>query len=206
MLISCTMVRTLTVLGVVALFAAGCASSTPTETSSSASPSSSPSSSSLSPVAASLPLPCRARALTQRPRDHTTVKIRVRTAAHARVTATSTNGKNASGRASAQGQRVLRFRVGNALPGQQVFVNIDVTRDGRTGSCHASFRPRRKATPAPLPSAPPSPASCYPLSNEGTCYEPGEFCRDSDHGVTGIAGDGEKIICEDNNGWRWEPA
>jgi hypothetical protein len=21
----------------------------------------------------------------------------------------------------------------------------------------------------------------------------------------GVAGDGEKIVCEDNNGWRWEP-
>jgi hypothetical protein len=23
--------------------------------------------------------------------------------------------------------------------------------------------------------------------------------------VTGVAGDGEKIICEYNDGWRWEP-
>jgi len=64
------------------------------------------------------------------------------------------------------------------------------------------------ATPVDT-SAPPSPAApagCSPLSDEGTCYEPGEYCRDSDHGVTGIAGDGEKIICEDNNGWRWESA
>jgi hypothetical protein len=57
---------------------------------------------------------------------------------------------------------------------------------------------------APPPPAP-APQACYPLSNEGTCYEPGEYCRDSDHGQTGIAGDGEKIICEDNDGWRWEP-
>jgi hypothetical protein len=55
-------------------------------------------------------------------------------------------------------------------------------------------------------SAPPAPAGCYPLSNEGTCYEPGEFCRHTDHGMTGIAGDGKRIICEDNDGWRWEPA
>jgi hypothetical protein len=71
--------------------------------------------------------------------------------------------------------------------------------------------------PAPLsgqPAPPPSSAvaaggaaggSCHPLSNEGTCYEPGEFCRKSDHGVTGVAGDGKTIICEDNDGWRWEP-
>jgi len=69
--------------------------------------------------------------------------------------------------------------------------------------------------PAPAPTTPaavvppPSsaaPASCYPLTNGGNCYEPGEFCRNSDHGVSGMAGDGEAITCEDNNGWRWEPS
>ena len=24
-------------------------------------------------------------------------------------------------------------------------------------------------------------------------------------GASGVAGDGKKIVCEDNNGWRWEP-
>ncbi len=43
------------------------------------------------------------------------------------------------------------------------------------------------------------------MTNGGNCYEPGEYCRKSDHGASGVAGDGEKIICEDNNGWRWEP-
>jgi hypothetical protein len=59
------------------------------------------------------------------------------------------------------------------------------------------------------PTAPPAaaaPAGCYPLSNEGTCYEPGEYCRNADHGVSGMAGDGEAITCEYNDGWRWEPA
>ena len=46
---------------------------------------------------------------------------------------------------------------------------------------------------------------CTPLTNGGNCYEPGEFCRNTDHGVSGVAGDGERIRCEDNNGWRWEP-
>jgi hypothetical protein len=43
------------------------------------------------------------------------------------------------------------------------------------------------------------------VSDEGTCYEPGEYCRDDDHYMTGVAGDGEAIECEDNDGWRWEP-
>lgn len=60
----------------------------------------------------------------------------------------------------------------------------------------------KPVTPAqPVPSTP----SCYPLSDEGTCYEPGEYCRDSDEGTTGVAGDGESIVCEDNDGLRWEP-
>jgi hypothetical protein len=67
------------------------------------------------------------------------------------------------------------------------------------------------APPAAPPMAPPTqppaaPADCYPLTNSGGCYEPGEFCRTSDHGRTGIAGDGQAIICENNDGWRWEPA
>jgi hypothetical protein len=71
-----------------------------------------------------------------------------------------------------------------------------------------SPKPTHSAAPPPAPTtapAAPPPASCYPLTNRGNCYEPGEFCRKSDHGASGVAGDGEKIICEDNNGWRWEP-
>ncbi len=64
-----------------------------------------------------------------------------------------------------------------------------------------------QAGPACLPAPPPATASsCYPFSDEGTCYEPGEFCRDNDHGMTGVAGDGETITCENNDGWRWEPS
>ena len=60
---------------------------------------------------------------------------------------------------------------------------------------------------APAPAAPPlSPSSCYPLSNKGNCYEPGQYCRNSDHGASGVAGDGENIKCGNNDGWRWEPA
>ena len=64
------------------------------------------------------------------------------------------------------------------------------------------------AAPPPAPTtspAAPPPDSCYPTTNSGNCYEPGEYCRNSDHGTSGVAGDGEKILCEDNNGWRWEP-
>ena len=42
-------------------------------------------------------------------------------------------------------------------------------------------------------------------TSSGHCYAPGEYCPNADHGISGIAGNGEAIICEDNNGWRWEP-
>jgi len=56
--------------------------------------------------------------------------------------------------------------------------------------------PAQQPTPTP---------SCYPLTNGGNCYEPGEYCRNSDHGVYGVAGNGKSIVCAYNNGWRWEP-
>jgi len=46
--------------------------------------------------------------------------------------------------------------------------------------------------------------SCYPLTNGGNCYQPGEYCRASDHGASGIDANGDAIKCEDDNGWRWE--
>jgi hypothetical protein len=67
--------------------------------------------------------------------------------------------------------------------------------------------PQQAPSSAPAPTQPAAtPAGCYPMSDEGTCYEPGEYCRDDDHGTSGVAGDGKAITCEDNDGWRWEPA
>lgn len=70
--------------------------------------------------------------------------------------------------------------------------------------------PSASAAPPSASAVPPSasaaPASCYPLTNGGKCYQPGEACRTVDHGTSGLAGDGEPITCEDNNGWRWEPS
>jgi cardiolipin synthase len=64
-------------------------------------------------------------------------------------------------------------------------------------------------TAVPAPSAPPptnpTASGCTPIDNEGGCYEPGEYCRDDNHGMTGRAGDGQTITCEDRNGtWYWE--
>ncbi len=63
----------------------------------------------------------------------------------------------------------------------------------------AAIAPARSTSPAAA-----GLASCHPLTNGGNCYEPGEYCRDADHGTSGVAGDGKAITCEDNDGWRWE--
>jgi hypothetical protein len=65
--------------------------------------------------------------------------------------------------------------------------------------------PAPATSPAPAASAPPAPAGCHPIASTGNCYEPGEFCPHADAGMTGLAGDGEQIICENNDGLRWEP-
>jgi hypothetical protein len=61
--------------------------------------------------------------------------------------------------------------------------------------------PAPTSTPMPTP----TPTACFPTTDSGGCYEPGEYCRDGDHGTSGVAGDGEAITCEYDNGWRWEP-
>ncbi len=76
-------------------------------------------------------------------------------------------------------------------------------------ACPAAVQPapvRTTPTAAPVKTATSAPAGCHPLTNGGKCYEPGEYCRTADHGMSGVAGDGEAIICADNDGWRWEPA
>jgi len=78
-----------------------------------------------------------------------------------------------------------------------------------------SAPPRTTTTTSPPPTVPPptsppptaAPAStCSPTTSSGNCYSAGEFCSNADHGVSGVAGNGEAITCEDNNGWRWEPS
>ena len=82
---------------------------------------------------------------------------------------------------------------------------------GNSGTAYATVTVLKAPPPPPPPTTttttttPPQATTCYPVTSSGHCYEPGEFCPAADHGMSGIAGDGERIICEDNNGWRWEP-
>ncbi len=80
----------------------------------------------------------------------------------------------------------------------------DISGGQRQGT--TSSPPSTATTTIPQPPASTGTAACYPIDDEGGCYEPGEYCRDDDHGTTGRAGNGEAITCEDDNGWYWEPA
>jgi hypothetical protein len=173
-----------------------------------------------SPAAVQAPLKCVASVTSKHPGDYTTVGVRVQTTPGARVTAVAHYRRSTvthRQRASRHGRSTLWYQVGAARRGLRVTVDVTISQHGRTGYCGTWFSPPRlphiaaaaPPTPAPRPPAPspaPSAASCYPLSSSGNCYRAGEFCSNADHGMSGIADNGERIICTDNDGWRWEPA
>ena len=177
-------------------------------------------------------LTCRAYMSTTRPADNTTTVLRVRTQASVKVFSVAfskTVDRAYFVRASTSGRARIAYHVSGATPGRMVDVAVTVVREHSASSCSTSFTPRRPGSPssphspspppsssaprptpshslpAPRPSSP-SPAGCYPRTSGGNCYEPGEYCSDADHGMHGVAGDGKAIICENNDGWRWEPA
>lgn len=67
----------------------------------------------------------------------------------------------------------------------------------------ATAKPVR-VVPTHTVAPPPKPAGCSPLSNGGNCYKIGQFCAQRYRGSTGVSSDGRRMICRDNNGWRWE--
>ena len=74
------------------------------------------------------------------------------------------------------------------------------------GATPSPAPPAAAPSPAPAPPTTAAPAGCYPTTSGGNCYRAGELCPDADHGQSGVAGNGEAITCEDNDGWRWEPS
>lgn len=77
---------------------------------------------------------------------------------------------------------------------------------GRPEPAPAPVRTHSYVPPA-THSAAPVPAACYPKTSGGNCYRAGEFCRKSDLGTSGVAGNGERIRCEASGSRnRWEPA
>ena len=75
-----------------------------------------------------------------------------------------------------------------------------------TASTRTPTTMRPPGTTAPPTTAAPTPTTtgCY-IDPEGNCYKPGEYCPKSLYGQT-VQGASGPITCEDNDGWRWEPA
>lgn len=173
-------------------------------------------------------LSCRAHMSNPRPGDNTTTVVHVQTQGSVKVFTVAfykTVHRAYFVHAGSDGQARVPYYLSGATPGRKVDVTVTVVRRHSASTCSTSFTPRlaastspsptpSRSSPTPTPSptrnsaapSPSSPAGCYPRTSAGNCYEPGEYCPDADHGMHGVAGDGEAIVCENNNGWRWEPA
>ena len=198
----------------VLLAAVGCASGSqtaPIATSTGGSPTASPTP---APTAAPPPPPLTSTASVtkRRPVTGTRVGVQVSTAPGARITVVAhfeVGDRKKTAHTDSTGSHTFWFPVGTAPAGIRVRVDVRVAAHGQKRSTRVWFVPRQPPPP-PAPTAAPAPPSppggCHPIASTGNCYEPGEFCPHADAGMTGVAGDGQAIICEDNNGLRWEPA
>jgi hypothetical protein len=109
----------------------------------------------------------------------------------------------------ASGYSALRNDVlaahGGPVPAAKVNAAVNNVKNGRKKLQAGLKLLGTQPNPNPTPTPTPTPTACSPLTSSGNCYEPGEYCSNADHGISGVAGDGEPITCEYNNGWRWEP-
>ena len=200
------------VLAVSALALAAC-SSTHTQATNAATASASTASQSPTQTTSPPPLTSTATVTRRHPITGTTVGVLVSTTPGARITVVAhfeAGDRKKTARADSTGSRKFWFSLGSAPPGVRVTVIVRVAAHGQKRSTRVWFSPRQPppppAPPTTAPAPPPAPSGCHPIASSGNCYEPGEFCPHADAGMTGVAGDGETIICEDNNGLRWEPA
>lgn len=100
--------------------------------------------------------------------------------------------------------RELGILLTRADGGGDAITTASATFDSDFGHAPSWALPKPKPTSTPVPTPMPTPTGCYPTTSSGNCYEPGEYCSNAEHGMSGVAGDGEAIICENKNGWRWE--
>jgi hypothetical protein len=156
------------------------------------------------------PLTTTASVTRRHPRTGTKVGVSVVTAPDARITVIAhfeTGDRDKTARADSAGWHTFWFPLASAPPGIRVAVVVRVSAHGQKRSTRVWFTPRQPP-PAPKATTPPPapPTGCYPKTSSGNCYRAGEFCPHADAGVTGVAENGEAIICENTNGLRWEPA
>lgn len=125
------------------------------------------------------------------------------------VAATSAPPPSASTSTPSPAAPTTSTRAGGATSTQVPAVKTSTTPPRTTSQAphtittHAA-PPTSAAPPPRSTAAAPEPSGCYPLTNAGNCYKPGQKCRSGDHGAMGIDADGHRIQCQDVNGWRWE--
>lgn len=85
--------------------------------------------------------------------------------------------------------------------GQQLGVHTPRSADAPPAVLPVTARPAVTHAPAPVTHA--ATGTCHPTTSSGHCYQPGELCPKKDRGLSGVAGDGKAITCEDHGGWRW---
>ena len=159
------------------------------------------------------PLTSTASVTRRHPITGTTVGVLVSTAPGARITVVAhfeAGDRKKTARADSTGLRKFWFSLGSAPPGVRVTVIVRVAAHGQKRSTRVWFSPRQPppppAPPTTAPAPPPQPAAAIPLSQQRQLLRAGRVLPRKRRGMTGVAGDGETIICEDNNGLRWEPA
>ena len=91
-------------------------------------------------------LTCGASMTNSHPADYTSTGVKVRTVpfAHIKTVAhyrTVTHPKYRT--ANAAGKRTVWYYISGATPGYRVVVDVNVSRDGKNGSCSTSFTPHR---------------------------------------------------------------
>jgi hypothetical protein len=90
------------------------------------------------------PLPCHASMSSTHPADYTTINVRVRTTGLAKVVTVAhyrTTNHKKKRTANRAGQARVPYYISGATPGYKVKVSVNVSRNGRTGSCSTSFTP-----------------------------------------------------------------
>ena len=80
------------------------------------------------------------------PKQYSYVGVRVKTASYAGVHTVAhykTTNTSHRGKANRLGRANISYYISGATPGYRVWVDVTVSKGGRTGHCHTSFVPHR---------------------------------------------------------------
>lgn len=118
-------------------------------------------------------------------------------------------GQTAIGQAGKDGVRTLVYQVvyTDGKQTSQKLISNQITSAPIVQIVNVG--PGTAADSAPAATTPTEPAAtdptCHPSDDNGNCYEPGDMCTMSEQGESGVAGNGDVIMCVRSVGtWRWQ--